>query len=82
MATTALTLGRPHDSQKWETIKGPDVPLPIQIVAFRDFQGARTHPRFAEVQLWVSNEGISKKRILQPEQADPDPTGKPGKKKS
>jgi len=80
MATLALTLGRPHGSQKFETLAGPEIPLPAQIVAFRDFQGARVHPRFAEVQLWISNEGIAKRRILQPEPAplqEPDP----GKKK-
>ncbi|GEM_PF-6674031 len=79
--TSAITLARPHGSQKWETIKGPEAPLPAQIVAFREFQGLRTHPRFAEVQLWVSNEGIAKKRILQPE-AEPEKEKSGGKKKS
>lgn len=64
----AITLVRRHGETTFQVVAGPEVSIPKQV---RDCKAAaqsgRENPEYAEIQLWMSDHGISKSyRFLKP----------------
>jgi hypothetical protein len=59
---TALILFRRHDKTKLEVLGGPDIPIVEQLSAFKQLHGS--HPDFGYVELWTSDAGRVRKRVL------------------
>jgi len=59
---TAITLVRRHGAANFEVVAGTDVPVHEQIADAKKLAQTkdRTHPEYAEIQVWVSDIGIAK----------------------
>ena len=65
MPRTAITLIRKHGSQTWELVSGPEVRIDHQFAALTDgFCHSPHHADVAEVQVWDSDTGIRRRRML------------------
>ncbi len=60
---------RRHGETNFEIVTGPEVPIREQIADSKKVaqSGDRTHPEYAEIQVWVSDVGISKSIRFKPE---------------
>lgn len=61
---TALTLIRHHGEDKFQVVCGPEVSIEEQKTAVKKLAAGavhRTHPEIAEVQLWRSDAGLTKR---------------------
>ncbi|HEX8312409.1 MAG TPA: hypothetical protein VF614_13895 [Chthoniobacteraceae bacterium] len=59
---SALTLVRSHGEQKFAVAVGPEISIDEQMRHFkRASSGGKCHETIAEMQLWISDAGISKR---------------------
>ncbi len=65
----ATTIARAHGEEQFRTVTGPEVGIAEQHNAFKALLVSRSHPDFAEVQLWESRRG----RVRQQRFAPPAP---------
>lgn len=76
---TAITLARKHGEEKPSVLTGPEVPIDQQIAAIKGIAGGgREHPEFAEVELWTSSSGRSKRFKFRAPGEKPAATGAAG----
>jgi hypothetical protein len=58
---TGITLARKHGSKNFEIVAGTDIPIHQQIADAKKLSTPeRVHPKFAELQIWTSDSGITK----------------------
>lgn len=48
---TAITIGVPHDSDKYEVVTGPEVSYQDQKVALKGFKQTLTHPKYRTLEV-------------------------------
>src|SRR4051812_10996771 len=62
---TAIILGRRHDGDLMELVSGIEAPIHEQLATFKtEYCRADVHKDFEYVELWTSDEGLTKKRKL------------------
>lgn len=67
----AITLARPHGKQALQIVQDNTVPFEKQLREFKSCIAAgKSHPQFAEMQLWVSDKGIAKRAKFSDPKAD------------
>jgi len=77
----AITLARKHDATAFELVQGTDVSIRDHASGFKEIRRqGKTHPDYAEVQVWVSDLGaVSRAKFVKPESEKPAPTPAPKK---
>lgn len=88
----AITIGRRHGSDTFETVSGPDVPAPQQVESFRAICRDGFHPHFADLRFIDVDQSLSKRARLPQSKAvaepvetptePPKPESKPKKKRT
>lgn len=88
----AITIGRRHGSDTFETVSGPDVPAQQQVESFRAVCRDAFHPHYADLRL-INVDEAPVKRVRLPEEKTvaapvetptepPKPESKPKKKRT